>query len=354
MITEKNLIRNGKYTNLYKVINRILYNDNYCQRKYLSNMFSGWQQLDYVLNNYSECFMNNHEGNYSYFSITPECYDVYVDTMFRYNRTPIRYTDVSDKYKQEEPKDNIHYVHYDMEVESMNFKTAKQILNESGYILEDTDTKNLVGKFWTKRKEGSSLTPEEADTLLNAPDFSEVVNPKYQEFIKATLKRIIDGNYTPKKVIKEDEPFKEYWIMRFYVYYSPLDENDKLTNGKNVVIDIDDKDKLKEFLGDEEYAKLENTLKNAFDQDPDHIAIKKYKGEWIENGLTSYKGKVRDAYNNFYDVLSKYSYKYITAADGSRYCTKIVFDIDFDKHEPDMGAVETRSDSSLRRYGHSH
>lgn len=144
MITDKNLIRNGKFTNLYKVIKTILYNDNYCQRKYLTNLFSGWQQLDYVLNNYSECFMNNHEGNYSFFSVTPECYDVYANVMFLNDRTPIRYTDVSDKYKTKEPdeeqeKDNIHYVHYDMEVESMDFKTAKQILNESGYLLEDSN-----------------------------------------------------------------------------------------------------------------------------------------------------------------------------------------------------------------------
>ena len=59
----------------------------------------------------------------------------------------------------------------------MLLSEAKKILNTYGYLMEST--KDLVGKFWAKRKEGSSITPEEADTLLNAPDFSEVVNPKY-------------------------------------------------------------------------------------------------------------------------------------------------------------------------------
>ena len=236
----------------------------------------------------------------------------------------------------------------------MRLEEAKQILNENGFLLEDTNTKSLVGKFWTKRKEGSSITPEEADTLLNAPDFSEVVNPKYQEFIKATLKRIVDGNYTPKKVIKDDEPFKEYWIMRFYVYYSPLDENDKLTNGKNIVIDIDDKDKLKEFLGDKEFNRLENIVNNALEQDPDHIAVKKYKGEWIENCKSLRKGKVNEVYFKFQRSLRSYSYQKITAADGLRYLTHLVFEADDEKNEPNMDAVETRSDWELKRYGHSH
>ncbi len=236
----------------------------------------------------------------------------------------------------------------------MRLEEAKKILNKNGYLLEDTNTKDLVSKFWAKRKEGSSITPEEADALLNAPDFSEVVNPKYQEFIKATLKRIVGGTYTPKKVIKDDEPFKEYWIMRFFVYYSPLDENDKLTNGKNIVIDIDDKDKLKEFLGDKEFNRLEDIVNNALAQDPDHIAVKKYKGEWIKNCKYLRKGKVNEVYFKFSRILTPYSYKPITAADGLRYLTHLVFEVDSEKNEPNMDAVETRSDWELKRYGHGH
>lgn len=142
MLTKKNFIKkDGSRTNLCKVVETILYNNNYCQRKYLTNLFNNWQSLDYVLTNYNDCFLNKKEGMYSFFSITPECYDVYASAMFDNDRRPYRYTDILDKYKtedKEEPeKDNIHYVHYDMEVESMDFKTAKQILNENGFLLED-------------------------------------------------------------------------------------------------------------------------------------------------------------------------------------------------------------------------
>ena len=58
---------------------------------------------------------------------------------------------------------------------TMDMKTAKQILNENGFLLEDTNTKSLVGKFWTAKKNGESLSKEDAEALLNAPDFDEVV-----------------------------------------------------------------------------------------------------------------------------------------------------------------------------------
>lgn len=130
----KNFIKkNGEYTNLYKVVKTILYNDNYCPRKYLDELFNNWQSLNYVLDNF-DGFIKTKEGHNSFFSITPNLYDVYADAMLSINVRPIRWTDMP---KKTESENNIHYVHYDMEVESMDLKTAKQILNENGFWLED-------------------------------------------------------------------------------------------------------------------------------------------------------------------------------------------------------------------------
>lgn len=52
--------------------------------------------------------------------------------MFSIDKQPIRWTDMPKKNK-------VHYVDYDMEVESMDMKTAKQILNENGFMLENTN-----------------------------------------------------------------------------------------------------------------------------------------------------------------------------------------------------------------------
>ena len=41
-VTVKNFIYNGKLTNLYYVVDTILTYDNYCQRKYLDEMFDDW------------------------------------------------------------------------------------------------------------------------------------------------------------------------------------------------------------------------------------------------------------------------------------------------------------------------
>ena len=55
MLTKKNFIKkDGSRTNLCKVVETILDNNNYCQRKYLSNLFNNWQSLDYVLTNYND------------------------------------------------------------------------------------------------------------------------------------------------------------------------------------------------------------------------------------------------------------------------------------------------------------
>lgn len=126
--TVKNFVHNGKVTNLYHVVSTILMNDNYCQRKYLDELFNNWQSLSYVLNKF-DGFINTKEDNRSYFSITPDLYDIYADAMFSLERQPFRWTDMPKKNK-------VHYVDYDME-ESMDMQTAKQILNENGFMLAD-------------------------------------------------------------------------------------------------------------------------------------------------------------------------------------------------------------------------
>lgn len=77
----------------------------------------------------------------------------------------------------------------------MDLREAKKILNNRGFLLEDekSNTKSLVFKFWKTRKEGKTLSNEEAEQLLNAPDFDTVVDPKYQNFIKSSLNKVL-GN----------------------------------------------------------------------------------------------------------------------------------------------------------------
>lgn len=133
-VTVKNFIYNGKFTNLYYVVKTILTNDNFCQRKYLDEMFDDWHYFRNIQLKLGKDLINTKEGNKSYFSISPDLYETYVDAMFSINKQPIRWTDMPKKNK-------VHYVDYDMEVESLDMKTAEQILNENGFMLEDTNTK---------------------------------------------------------------------------------------------------------------------------------------------------------------------------------------------------------------------
>ena len=211
-VTVKNFIYNGKFTNLYYVVKTILTNDNYCQRKYLAEMFDDWHYFRNIQLKLGNDLINTKEGNKSYFSISPDLYETYVDAMWSINKQPIRWTDIPKKVV---PKDNVHYVHYDMEVESMDMKTAKQILNENGFLLEDTNTKSLVGKFWSAKKNGETLSKEDAEELLNAPDFDEVVNPKYKNYILSVCRKVLGiakpeqpKEEKPKEVVKE-EPKEE-------------------------------------------------------------------------------------------------------------------------------------------------
>lgn len=64
--TIKNFVHNGKVTNLYLVVKTILLNDNYCQRKYLDELFNNWQSLSYVLDKF-DGFIKTKENNKSFF-----------------------------------------------------------------------------------------------------------------------------------------------------------------------------------------------------------------------------------------------------------------------------------------------
>lgn len=87
----------------------------------------------------------------------------------------------------------------------MLLEEAKKVLNKRGYILEDTapSAKSLVFKFWKLRKEGKTLSKEEAETLLNSPDFDKVVDPKYQNFVKSSLNKVLGNTPTKKEPTKK-------------------------------------------------------------------------------------------------------------------------------------------------------
>jgi hypothetical protein len=153
-----------------------LQHDNYCQRKFIDGQFDDWHYFRSVQLKFGDGLVNTKEGNKSFFSITPELYEVYVDAMWSIDRQPIRWTDIPKKNdeventkdtidnevnitkdkidseinktrddinreveltRQKEKDNNVHSVDYDMEVESMDFRTAANLLNENGYYLVD-------------------------------------------------------------------------------------------------------------------------------------------------------------------------------------------------------------------------
>ena len=94
----------------------------------------------------------------------------------------------------------------------MDLLEAKQILNENGFLLEDatnSNTKSLVGKFWAAKKAGETLSKEDAEALLNAPDFDEVVNPKYKNYILAVCRKI-SGAAKPENPSEEKPAAEEH------------------------------------------------------------------------------------------------------------------------------------------------
>ena len=102
------------------------------------------------------------------------------------------------------------------------------------------NTKSLVAKFWAKRKNGETLTPEEAEELVNAPDFNDAVNPKYQEFIKSACNKILGGSAktsapkakTPKYKLDDDTYYKSNYRMNFEMRFVP---NGRY-NGDDIVV----------------------------------------------------------------------------------------------------------------------
>ena len=378
-VTVKNFIYNGKLTNLYYVVDTILTYDNYCQRKYLDEMFDDWHYFRNIQLKLGKDLINTKEGNKSYFSISPDLYETYVDAMWSINKQPIRWTDIPKKV---EPKDDVHYVHYDMEVESMDMKTAKQILNENGFLLEDTNTKSLVGKFWAAKKAGDTLSKEDAEALLNAPDFDDVVNPKYKNYILSVCRKVagVAGVAPKPKTLQynfdDNVSYKSYWPMIFSLKLSKKnpDYNGKngVCTGKPIVFNIDDKEEIKNFIGEENYNELFGLIDEAISKDPDHIYIKKYKGKWITNDwLHMRRSELRNKVNlidravfntlNDYQYMEKGNYhwepenlRWYKCTDGEEYHPQLKLETDDSQLEPDDSAAETRSDAALRRYGHSH
>ena len=297
-VTVKNFIYNGKFTNLYYVVKTILTNDNYCQRKYLDAMFDDWHYFRSIQLKLGNDLINTKEGNKSYFSISPDLYETYVDAMWSINKQPIRWTDIPRKVK---PKDNVHYVHYDMEVESMDMKTAKQILNENGFLLEDT--KSLVGKFWSAKKNGETLSKEDAEALLNAPDFDEVVNPKYKNYILSVCRKTLGiakpakpTEEKPKEVVKEEpKEQKDYKKLGDLLadkssYYGSVEHIDLdgyefyvIRSAKSFSESLEELKDLFQSLSEEDFSNIyisSNTLYNSLE----HLKIyRSLVDELIEN-----------------------------------------------------------------------
>lgn len=253
----------------------------------------------------------------------------------------------------------------------MLLSEAKQILKKAGFLME-SNTKDLVKTFWDKRKAGDTLTKEEAEELLNAPDFDTAVNPKYQNFIKSTCNKILGIIPKPQKPhynLDDDKKYKSFWYIKFYVRFVPIKEynGDYGIDGKRktVKIDIEDQENLKNFAGLENYEEIMNTVEKALSVDPDHIFAKKYNGTWIENN--DYSKNVRNIGRIFGRTLCNHEYGgndehkhenllIITCSDGELYNPCIEWETDEEKHLPNEDVIDTRSDSAIKRNitGHWH
>ena len=264
----------------------------------------------------------------------------------------------------------------------MDLLEAKQILNEYGFLLEDAATKSLVGKFWAAKKAGETLSKEDAEALLNAPDFDEVVNPKYKNYILSVCRKVagVAGVAPKQKTLHynfdDNVAYNSYWPMIFTVRFTKKNPdyngNNSVFTGKPKVFNIDDKEEIKNFIGEENYNELFGLINEAISKDPDHIYIKKYKGKWITNDwLHMRRSELRNKVNlldrEFFNTLNDYQYmekgnyhfepenlRWYKCTDGEEYHPQIKLETDDSQLEPDYSAVETRSDGALRRYGHSH
>ncbi len=171
----------------------------------------------------------------------------------------------------------------------MLLEEAKKILNNRGFLLEDgkSNTKSLVFKFWKTRKEGKTLSNEEAEQLLNAPDFDTVVDPKYQNYIKSSLNKLL-GN-APVKTATKKQPkglfgsVESYGRPYFAVLNVPVNTE---TNAKE-----EKQEELKEIVNKiiDEY----NNIKDRF---------KALSSEGLtDDNLDEYNKLVYDAYLNYFN-----------------------------------------------------
>ena len=174
----------------------------------------------------------------------------------------------------------------------MELKEAKKILNNRGFLLEDekSNTKSLVFKFWKTRKEGQTLSKEDAEQLLNAPDFDKVVDPKYKNFIKSSLNKVL-GNApaTTKKPAKGLFGTVEmYGRPNFAVLDVPVNTK---TNANE-----EQQEEVKEIVN--KYVDEYNNIKTRF---------KKLSSEKLtDDNLDEYNKLVYDAYlNSFNDNAFK-------------------------------------------------
>jgi tetratricopeptide (TPR) repeat protein len=244
----------------------------------------------------------------------------------------------------------------------MKLNEAKEILSQHGYLMENT--KSLVAKFWAKRKNGETLTPEEAEELVNAPDFEDAVNPKYQEFIKSACNKILGGSAktsapkakakTPKYKLDDDTYYKSNYRMNFEMRFVP---NGRYNGDDIVVLNMNNPEKVIDFMGKDNYDVAMDYFNQALETDPDHIYVKKYKGKWIGNASASRKNtaasKIREEFQN---VLKSYRYedgspRVITATNGEEYKPEFDFGIDFTQF---AARPDTRTDYEIRRFGHGH
>lgn len=180
-------------------------------------------------------------------------------------------------------------------------KTAKQILNENGFLLEDT--KSLVGKFWSAKKNGETLSKEDAEALLNAPDFDDVVNPKYKNYILSVCRKTLGIakpekpiEEKPKEVVKEEpKEQKDYkklgeLLANKSSYYAAIDHHDLdgyefyiIRSAKSLSNSLEELKDLFQSFSEEDFSNIyitNNTLHSVIE----HLQIyKSIVDELIEN-----------------------------------------------------------------------
>lgn len=173
----------------------------------------------------------------------------------------------------------------------MLLEEAKKILNNRGFLLEDekSNTKSLVFKFWKTRKEGKTLSKDEAEELLNAPDFDTVVDPKYQNFVKSSLNKVLGNAPATKKAAPKKPGTELFGSVEMYgkPNFAVLDVPVNLeTNNKE-----EKQTELKELVN-----KYIDEYKNIKDR------FKALSSEGLtDDNLNDYNKLVYDAYANAFN-----------------------------------------------------